>query len=272
MSGFLSTFVVVFREGLEALLIVGIAVAYLRQSGRAALLPSVYWATGAAVAASAAAGWLLAELGEMSPAWEGTLALAAAALVISCTVHVMRMGRAMKRRITAAIEHAAAGAGQRTGWAVAGVGAFIFLMVTREGVEAATMIAAVSGQRGGAALALGGLSGFAAASAVAAAWSVFGRRVNLGVFFQFAGAFLLLFSLQLAIYAFHEFAEAGLLPLADNEYWHDVTEPFGPEGEIGPWLTYAMVVVPTVWLFVLWARGAQRRPAVPSGAGGSAAS
>ena len=53
MGAFLSTCVVIFREGLEALLIVGIAVAYLRQTGRRALLPAVYWGVGAAVVVSA---------------------------------------------------------------------------------------------------------------------------------------------------------------------------------------------------------------------------
>lgn len=265
MSGFVSTFMVVFREGLEALLIVGIAAAYLRRTGRAALLPATYWGVGAAVAASAAIGLLLASLGELGAAWEGALALAAAVLVIGCTVHLLSVGRAMKQRIAAALDNAAGEGGAHGAWAALGVGAFVFLMVTREGVEAATMIAATAGQRGGWAMALGGVLGFAAAGAVATAWSVFGRRVNLGIFFRFAAVFLVLFSAQLLVYAFHEFVEAELVPFVDNEYWHVVTEPYGPEGEFGEWLTYALVGVPSAWLLWLWARDRLRR-AVPTGA------
>ena len=52
--------------------------------------------------------------------------------------------------------------------------------------------------------------------------------------------FLLLFVVQLAIYAFHELTEAGVLPL-DNEFWHVATEPYGPEGIYGHWLSYGLV-------------------------------
>ena len=53
----------------------------------------------------------------------------------------------------------------------------------------------------------------------------------------------MLFVLQLTIYAFHEFSEAGALPL-DNAYWHIATEPYGPDGEYGHWLSYALVLIP----------------------------
>jgi high-affinity iron transporter len=256
MSAFLSTCVVIFREGLEALLIAGIAVAYLRQTGRQALLPAVYWGIGAAVVVSALIGWVLAQLGEMGPAWEGALALVAAVLIISCTVHVLRAGKRMKQAITQSLTDAAL----RQGWAASlGIAAFLFLMVTREGVEAATMVAAVAGQNAGLSIAAGGVLGFALAGLLAAAWARLGRRVSLTAFFQFAAVFLVLFSIQLVIYAFHEFSEAGVLPLVNNEYWHDVTEPYGPEGEIGEWLTYALAIVPSAWLLALWARDSLKR-------------
>ncbi|MCC6467640.1 MAG: FTR1 family protein [Alphaproteobacteria bacterium] len=261
MGAFLSTCVVIFREGLEALLIVGIAVAYLRQTGRRALLPAVYWGVGAAVVVSALIGWTLAQLGEMGPAWEGALALVAAVLIISCTVHVLRAGRRMKQAITQQLTNAAV----RQGFAAAlGVAAFLFLMVTREGVEAATMVAAVAGQNSGGSIAAGGIVGFALAGLLAAAWARLGRQVSLTAFFQFAAVFLVLFSVQLVIYAFHEFAEAGVLPLVDNELWHDATEPYGPEGEIGQWLTYALAIVPSIWLIALWLRDSARRTTAPA--------
>ena len=51
--------------------------------------------------------------------------------------------------------------------------------------------------------------------------------------------FLLVFVVQLLVYGFHELTESGLLPI-DNGYWHLVTEPYGPEGTFGQWLTYSM--------------------------------
>ncbi|HEY3076508.1 MAG TPA: iron permease, partial [Burkholderiales bacterium] len=69
------------------------------------------------------------------------------------------------------------------------------------------------------------------------------------LFFRVTSVFLLLFAVQLIIYAFHEATEANLLPL-DNAYWHLATEPYGPEGEYGALLTYALVLVPAAWLAI----------------------
>jgi high-affinity iron transporter len=59
--------------------------------------------------------------------------------------------------------------------------------------------------------------------------------------------FLLVFVVQLLVYGFHELTESGLLPI-DNGYWHLVTEPYGPEGPYGQWLTYSMILLPLLWL------------------------
>ncbi len=69
--------------------------------------------------------------------------------------------------------------------------------------------------------------------------------------------FLLLFVVQLAVYAFHELTEAGVLPL-DNTYWHMATEPYGPEGTYGHWLSYGLVALPLGWL-LLASLGQRRR-------------
>ena len=40
----------------------------------------------------------------------------------------------------------------------------------------------------------------------------------------------------------------------NNAYWHMVTEPYGPEGVYGQWLSYLMVLIPALWLASLWGR------------------
>ena len=47
----LQAFVITLREGLEAFLIVAISLAYLRKTGRHALIPAVHWGIGVSVAA-----------------------------------------------------------------------------------------------------------------------------------------------------------------------------------------------------------------------------
>ena len=63
----------------------------------------------------------------------------------------------------------------------------------------------------------------------------FGHLINVKRFFQVTGIFLLLFMVQVGIYSFHEFSEAGLLP--NSEVLHHATEKFSPDGLYGKWFS-----------------------------------
>ena len=243
-----STLMITFREGVEALLIVAIALMYLRRTGRGFLAPAIHAGWGVAIAGSVLLGVILAKVGSMTPLAEGLLALLAAILVISCTSHMLRMGRKMKGVIDSKLEQASM---KPSGAAYAAVFLFILLMVGREGVETATMIASLAAASDLRHLALGGLIGFSLAGLMAWAWTRYGRRVDLSLFFRVTAVFMVLFSIQLTIYAFHEFAEARSIPFIDNEYWHDATEEFA-EGTIGQWLSYSLLVVPVAFLVYSW--------------------
>jgi len=141
---------------------------------------------------------------------------------------------------------------------------FVLLMIVREGMETALLLTSLFMQQGQHSLLIGGLLGVLGAALVAWAWTRYGRRINLARFFQVTAVFLLIFSVQLVIYTFHELFEAGVVPLVDNEYWHIATEPYGPEGVYGQWLTYLMVLVPAAWLFAVWLK--DRATASPSAA------
>jgi len=245
---------VTLREGLEMFLIVAIAGAYLRKTGRSALLSAVSWGTGAAITASVVLGTWLAE-NAVQPKWEAVLALVAAVLVISMVIYMLRMARHLRRDIGLRLEAAALKPG-RGAWIA--VFLFVVLMVTREGMETAFITASLFQQTDPAHFVVGAFAGLALAAAVAWAWLQYGQRVNLPVFFKVTSIFLMLFALQLVVYAFHEATEAGLLPL-DNAYWHVATEPYGPEGQYGAMLTYALVLVPALWL--VWAALSHRRVA-----------
>src|SRR5438309_2003339 len=234
---------VTLREGIEMFLIVAIAVAYLRKTGRAALLSAVICGTIAAVLASVVLGVWLAEVAVL-PKWESLLALVAAVLVVSMVVYMLHAAKQMRRHIGDRLEAAA----QRPGSAAwLGVFAFVVLMITREGMETAFITASLFRQTETAPFVVGALAGLALAAALAWAWSRYAHRVDLALFFRVTSIFLLLFALQLLIYSFHEATEANLLPL-DNAYWHLATEPYGPEGEYGALLTYLLVLVPAAWL------------------------
>src|SRR5262245_15572361 len=90
--------VVTLREGIEMILIVAIAAAYLRKTGRHALLPAVGWGTASAVVASIILGVWLAET-VVTPFWEGVLALVAAALVITMVIYMTRAAKRLSTEI-----------------------------------------------------------------------------------------------------------------------------------------------------------------------------
>jgi high-affinity iron transporter len=247
---------VTLREGIEMFLIVAIAAAYLRKTGRAALVPAVAWGTAAAIGISVILGTWLAE-NAVQPKWEAVLAAIAAILVISMVVYMLKVARHLRRDIGLRLEAAAARTGQGAWIAVF---LFVVLMVTREGMETAFITASLFRQTETSHFVLGAIGGLALAGGLAWAWSQYGQRVNLQLFFRVTSVFLILFAFQLVVYAFHEATEASLLPI-DNAYWHIATEPYGPEGEYGAMLTYALVLIPAIWL--LWAAWANRRMTAP---------
>jgi high-affinity iron transporter len=236
---------VTLREGIEMFLIVAIAAAYLRKTGRAALLSAVAWGTATAIGVSIVLGTWLAEAA-VTPKWESLLALIAALLVITMVVYMLKAAKHMRRDIGERLEIAAA---RSNGSAWLGIFLFVVLMITREGMETAFIVASLFRQTETAHFVVGALGGLALAATLAWAWLRYGQRVNLALFFKVTSAFLALFALQLLVYAFHEATEGNLLPL-DNTYWHLATEPYGPEGEIGAILTYALVLIPAAWIFL----------------------
>jgi high-affinity iron transporter len=252
----LQMLVVTLREGIEAFLIVAITAAYLQKTNRPSLLPAVWWGTGVAVIVSVILGVFLAEVAVL-PIWEAVLALVAAALVISMVVYMLKHAKKLRGEIGAQIEDAARSPG--TG-AWIGVFLLVLLMVTREGMEMAFITGTLARQADSGALVWGALIGIVLAATLAWAWSRYGHRVNLGLFFQVTSIFLVLFAVQLCIYAFHEATEANVLPI-NNQYWHIATEPYGPDGNYGAVLTYALVLFPGVWLAWSWfAKGTGTSP------------
>ena len=252
----LQAFIVTLREGLEAFLIVAISLAFLRKSGRQQLVPAVRWGIAASIALSAGAAFLFRRASNQA-LWEGLLAIVAAVLVASLIVHMWRHAKTIKRDIE---HHLAASAAQIGFKAVLGVFLFTLLMITREGMETALLLGTLFFQGMASNVIAGAVLGTLAAAFVAYLWSRFGHRVNLALFFQVTAVFLAVFVVQLFIYGFHELAEANLLP--NSQALHDATEPYGPDGLYGQYLSYSLVLLPMAWLAVSAVVG--RKPSAPA--------
>lgn len=236
-------FVITLREGLEAFLIVAISLSYLRKTGRSQLIPAVHWGIGLSVLVSIAAAYLFQRANNQA-LWEGVLAITAAVLVASLIVHMWRHAKHLKKDIETRLESSA----MRTG-AKAFLGVFLFtvLMITREGMETALLIGSLVLQtEGTSTIVWGAVGGTLVAASIAWLWSRYGHRVNLAVFFQVTAVFLAVFVVQLLIYGFHELTEANIFPYSEPLHW--ATEPYGPDGRYGQWLTYLLVALPLAWL------------------------
>jgi high-affinity iron transporter len=259
----LQSFIIVLREGFESFLLVAVIFSYLRRSGQKQLFSAVYAAIVAALGLSVGLGYLLFQMqngnsdsvekyfGATIAGFLGNEALREAVLgsiaivmVASLVIYMWRTGPQLKQKMEARMGEVSL---KRSGW-MAYLGIFLFtaLTMSREGMETALMLIQVHTPR----LVWGALLGLAAAGSMAWAWGRFGHLINVKRFFQVTGIFLLLFMAQVAIYTFHEFAEAGVLP--NSEALHTATEKFSPEGLYGQWFSLAMVGVCASWLVGAW--------------------
>jgi high-affinity iron transporter len=241
-------FTIALREGIEAFLIVALTLSYLRRTGRQHLASAVVWGIGASLLVCVGAGALLARAANHS-LWEGILAAVAAVLVASLLIYVLRSARTMKAKMERRIERLSSRSSGSGFW---GVFLFTVLMITREGMEAALLLATAIFQLRSAPLFIGLGLGLCAAAAIAVTWKHLGHRVNLGVLLNVSALFLGALIVQLILYAVHELAEAGVVPAA--QAIHDATEILGPDGAVGRGLTYLLAAVPLTWLAVAWLR------------------
>ena len=259
----LQSFIIILREGFESFLLVAVIFSYLRKSGQRQLAPAVYWAIGVALGLSGALGYLLFQMQTGNGEWieqhlgrtfagflgnealrEALLGSIAIVMVASLVIYMWRTGPKLKQKMEERLGEVSI---RRSGWA-AWLGVFLFtvLTISREGMETSLMLLQVRSPR----LLSGALLGLIAAGGLAWAWGQFGHLINIKRFFQVTGIFLLLFMTQVAIYTFHEFAEAGVLP--NSEALHAATEKFSPDGLYGQWFSVVMVAVCALWLAGAW--------------------
>jgi high-affinity iron transporter len=254
----LPAFMITLREGLEAFLIVAISLAYLRKTGRHQLVSAVHWGIGLSILISIGAAMLFQRASNQA-LWEGVLALTAAVLVATLIVHMWRHAKLLKREIETRLESSALQVGAK---AFIGVFLFTVLMITREGMETALLMGTLLSQQGINEIIGGAAAGVLAAAFVAWLWSRYGHRVNLALFFQVTAVFLAVFVVQLFVYGFHELTEANLFPGSERLHW--ATEPYGPDGRYGQFLTYLLVLLPLGWLAVAALFGVRKPTQLPA--------
>ncbi len=273
----LNSFIIVLREGFESFLLVAVILTYLRKTGQRWLTPTVYLAIVLGLAISAGLGYLLnygvddstlvSVFGPAAATYvsqflgnealrEGVLGVVAIVLVGTLVIHMWRTGPKLQEKM-----HERLGAIQSRSSrlaALAGVFLFTLLMITREGMETALLLMQVRDPQ----MIYGALLGLCAALAFAWGWARYGHLINIKKFFRVTGIFLLLFMLQVAVYSFHEFTEAGIFP--NSEALHTATEKFSPDGLYGKWFSVIMVGICALWLVGAWVVDRLKESKLPS--------
>ena len=217
----LESFLILFRETLEATLVVGIVLGFLERTGQSRHRLSVWLAVAAGSVASVLTAWLFQRLaggfeGRGEQIFEGLIMLAGAAMLTTLIVWMAgkqdaasRLEQGVQRRL------APGGRGSR------GIGLFllVFLSVLREGVETVIFLGATRIRSGTGSL-WGALAGLGAAVLLGFLLFRGVLRFRLGAFFAATNVLLLLFAAGLVARSLHELVEAGWLPALLQPVWN----------------------------------------------------
>jgi FTR1 family protein len=202
--------VVTLREGVEAALVVGIIVAFLRREGAERYLGAVWAGIGTAAAASLLGAFVLYRWAVNQEVFEGLLYLGSAVIVGSMMLWMWRHSHSLSGEMKGSLSRILAR--EKAGGVAAGLFLFTFLMVFREGIETVLFLSALSLSTGGLMAILGVGIGLAAAVAFGVYFVRGSLRIDLGRFFKITGIALAIFIVQLLVNGYHELSEAGWLP------------------------------------------------------------
>jgi high-affinity iron transporter len=210
----LEALLIALREGVEAALVVGIVLVYLNRSGRRALSTYVWAGVVLATASSFFAAVFLQRWRVSEDGFEGLLMLLAAVLVVTMILWMNRVARSLRKDIELRVETFAQHSPAVAGW---GIGAFVFLMVLREGAELVLILRAVELSTAGVEVWIGTCLGISIAVAVGLFFFQGTLQIPLHRFFAATSAILMVVAFQLALTGMHELSEAMWIPSSRAE-------------------------------------------------------
>ena len=218
-------------QGLQAFIPVAAGLAWARCTGRAKPLAAIRWGLALGFLLTPASGYLF-QHSALQARWEASLAAFAAALAFY-------FGRPVRRSFAEEdITPSPVGAASLLALAAATA-----VVVNRQTMEIAVVFAAALDMRSRDAIfAVAGA--FVVSLALAYVYVQASRRCTALVSKRAASAFATVFFLQALVYAFHESAEAGFLPF--SAVLHAASEPYGPDGVYGQWVSSLLLIVPII--------------------------
>jgi hypothetical protein len=218
-------------QGLQAFLPIAFSLTWFRRAGASDPVIGLKWGIVAALPATAGAAYWF-QTSSYQARWEASLATAALALAIWFARRVW-LGLPSARQTDVESRRQQA---YRLAFALAAA-----LIIARQTMEIALVSTAALQLRSLDAL-LAITSGVAVSLVVTGFWMTIGRRLPDSALCTATRVFAALFVGQVAMYAFHESAEARLLPWSD--VLHAATEPYGPDGVYGRYVSGLLFVIP----------------------------
>lgn len=204
-------FLIMFREGLEAALIVSLIASYLKRTQRGHWMGAVWIGVITAAALCLAIGIFINETTGEFPQkqqelFEGIIAVVAVCILTYMVFWMRKVSKSVKVHLEGAIDHAL-NSGRSQGWALV---AMVFFAVAREGLESVFFLLAAFQQDVGIGAPIGAILGLACAILVGMAIYWGGVKLHLAKFFKWTSLFILFVTAGLAAGAIRAFHEAGL--------------------------------------------------------------
>ncbi len=210
---------IALREGLEAALIVGILLGYLRKIDHPAGRGPVWIGVLSAVLLSIGVAIVIQTVGlklegSAEQLFEGTTMFLAVGVLTWMIFWMRYQARLMRTSLEQNVQAAVATGRNR------GLAAVSFVAVLREGVETALFLSAaafasdVGGTLPGAVLGLG------LAASIGYLIYATTARLNVRIFFNLTSVLLLIFAAGLFAHGVHEFQEAGVFPSLNAQLWN----------------------------------------------------
>jgi high-affinity iron transporter len=215
-EAFLQSFLIILREGFEAILVIGAVVAFLLKTGHRERLRSIWNGVVLALVCSGLTAVILRTVLSAIPATqeivEGATLLVAVAVLFSVSywlisrVEAAKWQQFIREKVNTALEH---GGGRALAFVA-------FLAVYREGAETALFYQALFNEGAHVALpiALGIVAGFAALAVIFTLFYRFGVRIRLRPFFSVTSVLLYYMAFVFAGKGIRELQEGNAMPIS----------------------------------------------------------
>jgi len=212
-----SSFIITFRETLEAALIIGIILAYLAKTKKERYNKIVYIGIISAVVASMMGAFLFNTLaggfeGKAEQMFEGISMLFAAFLLTFMILWMMKQKHIvveLHKKVSTELK-------ERHKF---GLFSLVFISVLREGIETVIFLGAASFIAAGSNSAIGAILGIIGAIILGYMLFVLSKRIDIKKFFNVTSVLLVLFAAGLVAHGVHEFEEAGVIPIVVEHVW-----------------------------------------------------